>query len=172
MITTPPPDGARLFLALEFEQVRLTDKIAISENLRPENNFIATPILSRLLDATLESAGQLVSRTVGTGPLNYSFYMCCVRDANTAAKMLWPLLQELLLARGAKLYRFDETEIAWRCIFPARGDVVSLDEVLLKVQTASNLEHSHESCSVFCARKGWKSHDFLENIATSFVGML
>jgi hypothetical protein len=139
MNTTPPPAGAPLFLALEFEQVRLTDKIAISENFRAENNFIAVPILSRLLDATLESAGQLVAPALFGGPLNHAFFVCSVRDANTAAKTLWPLLQELCLAEGAKLYRYDESERVLRCIFPAAGDVVSWAEFLLKALTAINL---------------------------------
>lgn len=133
------PDGTKLYLALEFDKVQLTDTIPISELFRPDNNFIATPILARLLDAILESVGQLLSPALSSGPLNHSFFMCSVRDANTAAKTLMPLFRELRLDGGAKLYRYDVSEGVLRCIFPAAGDVISTDEFLQKVLNASNL---------------------------------
>jgi hypothetical protein len=137
--TTTSPDGAFLFLALEFEQVRLTDKIAISENFIPDNNFIATPILARLLDAILESSGQLVSPTIFGGPLNHSLYMSSVRDVNAAAKTIWPVLGKTSLAGGAKIFRFDDAEGILRCIYPAGGDRANYTELLQKVLTADNL---------------------------------
>ena len=140
MNTTPTePEASRLIVALEFDEVQLADTIPITELFRPKNNFIATPVLARLLDAILESAGQLVSTTLGAGPLNHSFFVCSVRDANTAAKTLWPLLRELRLAGGAKLYRTDKSEGVYRCVFPAAGDVVSFDELLKRFFTAASL---------------------------------
>lgn len=137
--TTTSPDGALLFLFLEFNQSQPTDKIPISEHFRPDNNFIATPILTRLLNAILESSGQLVSPTIFGGPLNHSLYMSSVRDVNAAAKTIWPVLQELLLAEGAKIFRFDDAEGILRCIYPAGGDRANYTELLQKVLTADNL---------------------------------
>jgi hypothetical protein len=140
MNTTPTGSpAATLILSLEFNQVRLTDKIPISELARPDNNFIATGILARLLNAILESSGQLVSSTICGGPLNHSLYMCGVVDVNVAAKTIWPVLGEISLAGGAKIFRFDDAEGILRCIFPAGGDIASYPELLQKVLTADNL---------------------------------
>jgi hypothetical protein len=105
----------------------------------PDNNFIATPILARLLDSILESSGQLVSPTLYGGPLNHSLYMCGVRDVNAAAKTIWQVLGEISLPGGAKIFRFDDAEGILRCIFPAGGDRASYTELLQKILTADNL---------------------------------
>jgi hypothetical protein len=131
-----------LILTLEFNRFPLTGFCPLIELGLPDGNFIATPILSRLLDATLAAAGELVSPTTFTGPLNHSFCMCNVRDANAAAKTIWSLLGEISLARGAKIFRFCNAEGMLRCVYPAAGDAASLDDLMLKVLTADNLTHT------------------------------
>jgi hypothetical protein len=128
-----------LILTLEFNQVRLTDKIPMSELILPEQNFIATGILAGLLDAVLEAAGELVSPTHFVGPFNHSIYMCDVHDINAAAKTLWPVLEKHLLASGAKILRFDEKEKIWRCVLPACGDIYAWDDLIQKMRAGEDL---------------------------------
>jgi hypothetical protein len=131
--------ATKLMLTLEFNRFPLTDKIPFIELTLPDQNFIATPILSRLLDATLAAAGELVSPTIFSGPLNHSFFVCNVRDVNAAAKTIWSLLGETSLAGGAKIFRFCNAEGILRCVYPTGGDAASLRELILKVLIADNL---------------------------------
>jgi hypothetical protein len=128
-----------LILTLDLNQVRLTDKIPMTELVMPEKNFIATPILAGLLDAVLESAGALVSPTQFVGPFNHSIYMCDVHDITAAAKTLWPVLEKHCLAAGAKILRFDEKEGIWRCVLPSCGDFYAWDDLIQKMRTAEDL---------------------------------
>lgn len=128
-----------MIVILQIKPVKLTDKIPMSELAWPDNNFVASPILSRLLDAILELDGQLISPTSFCGPLNTSIYVCSVRDANAAAKTIWSVLGEISLVLGVKIFRFDDSEDVLRCMFPASGDACDFDELLRTLHIAEDL---------------------------------
>ncbi len=56
--------------------------------LLPENNFIATKILSRRIEAELDLAGQAADSASFGGPLNSSVMRFCVHDAHKSARVL------------------------------------------------------------------------------------
>jgi hypothetical protein len=144
--------ATKLFLTLEFNQVRLTDKIPISELAWPDNNFSATLILARLLDAILKSAGELVSPTLFSGPLNHSFYTCDVRDGYAAAKTIWRVLGEISLTRGVKIFCLCNAEDLLMCLYPEAGDAASLDDLMRKLLTADNLTETGKARSAEVTR--------------------
>lgn len=116
----------------------------------PQNNWIGSSLLSQLLDTTLEAAGQSLQPTKPCGSLNHSLYLCDVRDAHEAAKVVRAALASVLLLPFALIYRYDESELICRNLFPAPGQDATLDDLLRKLaaiqdSVPANLKQLFES---------------------------
>ena len=88
----------------------------------PPNSFLATLLLSDLLVASLNPADLFIGRGGGCGPLDRSSYYFQVSNANAASRIIIGVLKKYGLHAWARIYRFDDSEKIWRCLFPEGGN--------------------------------------------------
>ena len=88
----------------------------------PPDSYFATTLLKDLLVASLNSADLFISGGYGLGPLNRSYYTFQVSNANEASKIIIGVLKKYKVHPFARIYRFDDSEKIWRCLFPEGGN--------------------------------------------------
>jgi len=126
--------GQHVFVLLSLRSARLDNQIM--ELCLPEDNFIATNILGVLLNSLLENAGESMSPVHAGGGLNESVFVCHVRDAHAAVKIISAALEKLKLNGVAQIYRFDEDEGIYRCLFPVSGNDIQFPEMMQRAKDA------------------------------------
>ena len=118
--------------------------------LLPDNNFIGTRILARLLDLRLETDGQLIAPANFSGPLNSCVLVFGVRGVHESARVASLVLEESMLHKYAQIYRWDESELICRSLFPAKGQDIKINNIQLKIQSAgTQLDLIHRQIAEF-----------------------
>ena len=105
-----------------------------TDGLCPANNFVGSLLLAALLDSVLESAGERLYPTIPEGPLNHGLFVCVVKDANRAARLICEqVLSKAALKSVTRIFRRDVSEDLLRCVYPQGGDVASEIELISKI---------------------------------------
>jgi len=107
---------------------------SLNDGICPANNFVGSLLLAALLDSVLESAGERLYPTIPEGPLNQGLFVCFVRDANQATRIICEhVLSKAALKSVTRIFRRDLSEDLLRCVYPEGGDAASEIELISKI---------------------------------------